>query len=79
MILDTRTYQVKFSVGEVTEITTNAIAELMYAQHTSDRNEYLLLDVLVDYQKDNKAVSLTDQKNSTGQTSKLYHHCRLAY
>ena len=60
-ILDTRTYQVEFTGGEVTELTTNVIAESMYAQCDSNGNEYLLLDALVDYLKDNKAISLSDQ------------------
>ena len=55
-------YQVSFVGGEITELTTNVIAESMYAQCYADGNEYLLLDVLVDYQKNNKAISLTDQK-----------------
>ena len=60
-ILDTRMYQVEFTGGNVTESTANAIAESMYAQCNTEGNEYLLLDALVDYQKDNKAISLSDQ------------------
>ena len=48
-ILDTRTYQVKSAGSEVTELTTNVIAESIYAQCNSEGSEYLLLDVLVDY------------------------------
>ena len=48
-ILDTRMYQVEFTGGEVTEFTANIIAESMYVQCNSDGNEYLLLDVIVDY------------------------------
>ena len=59
-ILDTRMYEVEFAGDEVTELTANIIAESMYAQCNSEGNEYLLLDVLVDYQKDNKAVFLSD-------------------
>ena len=55
-------YQVKFAGGKVTELTANVIAESMYAQCNADGNEYLLLDVLVDYQKDDKAISLSDQQ-----------------
>ena len=36
----------------------------MYARCDADRNEYLLLDVLVDYHKDNKAIYITDQQSS---------------
>ena len=45
-----------------TELTTNVIAESMYTQCNADGNEFLLLDALVHYLKDNKAISLTDQQ-----------------
>ena len=61
-ILDTRLYQVELAGGKLTELMTNVILELMYTQCNVDRNEYLLLDALVDYQKDNKVISLTDQQ-----------------
>ena len=60
-ILNTRMYQVEFLGGDVTELTTNVIAESLHAQCDAD-NEYLLLDVLVDYHKDNKEISLTEQQ-----------------
>ena len=34
----------------------------MYSQCNAEGNEYQLLDALVDYQKDNKAISLSDQQ-----------------
>ena len=61
-ILDTRMYQLKFAGGKVTALTTNVIAESMYVQCNSEGNEYLLLDELGDYQKDDKAISLSDQQ-----------------
>ena len=36
----------------------------MYAQCDADGNQYLLLDALVDYLKDNKAIPLTEQQIS---------------
>ena len=42
-ILDTRSYIVEFDDNDQTELTTNLIAELMYAQCDSDGNQYLLL------------------------------------
>ena len=63
-ILATRMYQVEFAAGEVTELTTNVIAESMYAHFDADRNEYLLLDVLINYCKDNKAIFLTDEQTT---------------
>ena len=64
--LSTRIYQVDFSGGKVTELNANLIAESMYAQCDEGGNDYLLLDVLVDYYNDNKAISLKDQHTSKG-------------
>ena len=56
-------------------INCNVIAESMYAQCDADGNEYLLLNALVDYHKDDKMISLTEEQPSigadqyTGQTS----------
>ena len=68
-ILDTRMYQVEFAGGKVTELTTNVIAQSMYAQCDVDRNEYLLLDLLVDYDKGNKSIPSRSTDQSIGQTS----------
>ena len=59
-ILDTRTYQVEFAGGKVTVLNAHVIAESMFTQCNANGKEYLLLDVLVDYCKDNKVVSLTE-------------------
>ena len=48
-ILDLRKYQVEFAGGKVTELSINVIAESMYTQCNLDGNEYLLIDVLVNY------------------------------
>ena len=61
-ILDTRMYQAEFTRGKVTEFTANVIDKWMYAQCDTDGYEYLLLDLIVDYHKDNKAISLTEQQ-----------------
>ena len=45
--------------GKVTKLMTNIIAESLYAQCNADGNEYSLIDALVAYPKDNKAISLT--------------------
>ena len=63
-LLDSGMYQVAFAWGKVTELTTNVIAKSMYAQCNANGNEYLLLDVLVDYHRDNKAISLVEQQTS---------------
>ena len=36
----------------------------MYAQSDADGNEYLILDLLIDYEKDNNTISLSDQEIS---------------
>ena len=63
-IMNTRMHQVEFAEGKVTELTANIISESMYAQYDADGNEYLLLDMLVDYYKDNKGIFLTDHQTS---------------
>ena len=55
---------IKLSFRKVTELTINLIAESMYAQCDADGNDYLLIDLLVYYGKDNKMISLTDQQIS---------------
>ena len=47
--------------AEVTELTMNIIAKSMNAKCDADKNEYLLLDALVDYHKGSKVISLTAQ------------------
>lgn len=59
-ILDTRVYEIEFLWGEVTELAANIITESMYAQHDSNGNEYLNLDLLIDYQRGEKTISLDD-------------------
>ena len=61
-LLDIQEYHIKFDYGEVSELTANVIAESMYASCDADSNEYLLLDSIVYYQKNDKALSLEDQK-----------------
>ncbi len=61
LVLDTRTYEVEFDDGDVTKFTANMIAQAMYSQCDTDGNQYLLLDQLVDHQKDDTAITLTKQ------------------
>jgi len=51
LILDTRTYNVEFGDGTITELTANKIAECMYAQCDPMGNQYVLLDCFVDFEK----------------------------
>ena len=50
IMLDTRTYQVEFAHGEVMKLSANVFADTMYTQCDADRNEYLHLDLLFNYQ-----------------------------
>ena len=59
-MLNTRMYEVDFAGGEVTELTISVTNESMNTQCEADVNEYLLLDVIVDYQKENKVISLPE-------------------
>ena len=60
-ILDTRTYDIEFDDGDVTEFTANMIAQAMYVQCDINGNQYFLLDQLVDHQKNDTAITLTKQ------------------
>ena len=60
-ILDTRLYEVEFPDGRIAEFSANAIAEHMYAQCDPDGNQYLLLDAIIDHQKDSNAVLNVDR------------------
>ena len=53
-------YQVENAGGKVTKFTVSIIAESMYAQCNVDGNEYFLLDLLVNYLKDNIMISLKE-------------------
>ena len=44
------------------ELTVNVIAEWMYASCDDDGNKHLLVDSLVDYWKNDKAMTIADQK-----------------
>ncbi len=60
-ILDTRTYDVEFNGGTITELTANKIAKCMYAQFDPVGNQYVMLDCFVDFDKSLTAISLADQ------------------
>ena len=61
-ILNITMYQVEFAGGEATELTTNTIAASMYAKCDANGIEYLLINWLVNYVKDKRAMFLTDQQ-----------------
>ena len=62
LLLDTREYCVDVDKGEVSKLAANVIEESIYAAFDDDGNEYLMMDSIVEYQKKNKAVTITDHK-----------------
>jgi hypothetical protein len=61
-IRDTLKYCVEFNDGDVSELTANVIAENMYAQCENDGHQILLLDSIIDHERQDNAMSLNDQK-----------------
>ncbi len=59
-ILDIQLYDIEFPNGEVTLLTSNKIAQAIYAQCNIDRNEYSLLRVLLTYRR---ITRLSNQKS----------------
>ena len=52
----------EFDDNDQTELTTNLIAELMYAQCDPDGNQYLLLADIVDHRSMDNSIKLANQK-----------------
>jgi hypothetical protein len=61
-ILDTREYTFTFNNGDETILNANLIAEAMYAQCNLDRNQYVLLDSIIDHRQLETAIRPSDQK-----------------
>ena len=61
-IRDMQEYCVEFDDGDVSELTANVIAENMYAQCDNDGHQILLLDSIIDHERQDNAMSLNDQK-----------------
>jgi hypothetical protein len=57
LILDTREYEVKLNDGTVLEYSANATAENLFAQVDKEGRWYVLLDAIIDYKKDQLAIS----------------------
>ena len=61
-MLDTRSYTMEFEDSDVTELTSNLIAEAMYSQCDPDGNQYILLEDIIDHRKHETAIFLSDQE-----------------
>ncbi|KAL7474185.1 hypothetical protein ACHAW6_000174 [Cyclotella cf. meneghiniana] len=75
--MDTRVYDVHFLDGCTKELVTNTIVEALYAQCNSDGNQYVMLDVIVDYRKDpDEAISWNDQVKIVNGKKVVSHSTR---
>jgi len=55
-IFDTRLYQVQFPEGQVEEYSANVIAQNLYSQLDSEGHHFVLLEDIIDYEKNEDAV-----------------------
>ena len=61
-------YRVEFEDGDVCELTTNVIAESMYASCDADGNEYILFDSFV--------INKSNRKTMTKESQRIVHNGR---
>ncbi len=59
-ILNSREYVVEFEDGTEAELAANAIAQSMYAQCDPDGNQYVLFDLITDYEQSKSTISHAD-------------------
>ena len=69
-MLNTLTYDVEFSDGEVQEYSANVIAENMYTQVDTEGFHHNLLEVILDYKKESNAVEKDDMYITTKKGTK---------
>ena len=72
-ILNTRQYIVEFNDGDEAELAANVIATNMNAQCDPDRNQYVLLDYLIDFRRCTTSLFYDDQKVTANCRT---HYCR---
>jgi hypothetical protein len=63
-----REYTFTFNNGDETVISSNLIADAMYAQCDHNRNQYVLLDFIIDHKRLDSAIRPLDQKGPNGRT-----------
>ena len=61
-ILNTWEYRIEFDDGEVSKVIENVITESMYAECDDYGNDYLMMDSIVVYQKNDKIIAVPDQE-----------------
>jgi hypothetical protein len=64
-LLNSMTYDVEFSDGEIREYSANIIAENMYSQVDANGHVHSLLDSIIDHSKDEKAIDKDDMYTTT--------------
>ena len=62
----------KFEDGDVTELTANAISELMYATCDENGDHILLFDSIVDRRKNDNAMTRSKQKFVDSKVKQQY-------
>ena len=65
IFLNTLTYDIEFSDGDIKEWSANVIAENMHSQVDEDGRNIQILDSIVDYRKDTNALHKTDARTRT--------------
>jgi hypothetical protein len=73
-VLDSQVYEVWFPDGRTEELAANVIAEAIYAQCDADRNQYVLLDTIVDYHKDSSMAVARDAQVTIVDGKKIIKH-----
>jgi hypothetical protein len=80
--LDTHVHEVHFPDGRTEELAVNVIAEAVNAQCDADGNQYVLLDVIVDYHMDpsmavarNNQVTVIDGKKIVKRSTRGWELC----
>jgi hypothetical protein len=59
-LFDTREYDCVFDDGTMERYTANVIAENLYSQVDSEGRSFLVLDEIIDHEKDNSAIPISD-------------------
>jgi hypothetical protein len=80
-MLDSRTYEIEFPDGRSDEYTANFIAENMYAQCDTERNQFNIMDCIIYHKKDGHALKRDDMyikhvsNKQFRKTTKDWHLC----
>jgi hypothetical protein len=75
-------YKDRFPDGRTEELAANVIAEPVYAQCDANKNQYILLDAIIDYRKDpsvamarDNQVSIVDGKKIVKRSTRGWELC----